>query len=77
MYSVCISLSTIELVKKFVNTVSKYDLTINLHSDKYIVNGKSIMGIFSLDLSKPLTLKVEEECPQSFLDDIKPFIIQP
>ena len=76
MYSATISLSSIETVKKFVNIANSYDFQILLHSDKYIINGKSIMGIFSLDLSKPVTLKVEEDCPEKFKNDIKPFIVQ-
>ncbi len=74
MYSTTISLSSIETVKKFVNIANKYDFQILLHSDKYIINGKSIMGIFSLDLSKPVRLEVEEECSEEFKKDIQPFI---
>ena len=75
MYIVSISLSSVESVKNFVNIVSKYKFPITLHSDNYIINGKSIMGIFSLDLSKPLTLKVEEEVPQNFINEINQFIV--
>ena len=75
MYIVAISLSSVESVKKFVNIASKYKFPITLHSDNYIINGKSIMGIFSLDLSKPLTLKVEQEVLQSFIDEISQFIV--
>lgn len=75
MYTAIISLSSIDTVKKFVNLATNYDFPINLHSEKYIVNGKSIMGIFSLDLSKPIELEVEGECSQQFIDELKPFII--
>lgn len=75
MYSANISLSSIETVKKFVNIANKYDFQILLHSDKYIINGKSIMGIFSLDLSKPVRLEVESDCTEEFKKDIAPFLI--
>ena len=75
MYTATISLSSIEIVKKFVNIANNYDFPINLHSDKYIINGKSIMGIFSLDLSKPVELKVEGDCPEEFKKSIEPFLV--
>lgn len=74
MYSAIISLSSIETVKKFVNIANNYDFPVLLHSDKYIINGKSIMGIFSLDLSRPVRLEVEYDCPEQFKIDVKPFI---
>ena len=45
-------LSSINDVKDFVNIVSKYDFDVDLTSGRYVVDAKSIMGIFSLDLSK-------------------------
>ena len=54
-----IMLDSINSVKSFVNIVSKYDFDIDLTSGRYVVDAKSIMGIFSLDLSKPI--KVERE----------------
>ena len=53
-----IILNSINDVKEFVNIVSKYDFDIDLTSGRYVVDAKSIMGIFSLDLSKPITLNV-------------------
>lgn len=47
-------LDSIISVKKFVNIVGKYDFDVDLTSGRYVVDGKSIMGIFSLDLSKPI-----------------------
>ena len=48
------NLSSINDVKDFVNTVSRYDFAVDLISGRYIVDAKSIMGIFSLDLAKPI-----------------------
>ena len=55
-----IMLSSINDVKDFVNIVSKYDFDVDLVSGRYVVDAKSIMGIFSLDLSKPI--EAEEIC---------------
>lgn len=75
MVNVNIMLSTISDVKNFVNTVSKYDFEVDLTSGRYVIDAKSIMGIFSLDLSKPIKLEAECEEGNKFLTEIKPFII--
>ena len=62
MKSVDIKLSSIADVRNFVDTVSKYDIDIDLSSGRYIVDAKSIMGIFSLDLLKPLTAMTPTSC---------------
>ena len=64
MYTETISLSSIDAVKKFVCIANESDFTINLLSDKYKIDAKSIMSVFSLDLSKPITVEIEEECPE-------------
>ena len=51
-----IMLATINDVRDFVDVTRKYDMEIDLASGRYVVDGKSIMGIFSLDLLKPITL---------------------
>lgn len=55
-----ISLATINDVKDFVNMVMKYDFEVDLVSGRYAVDAKSIMGIFSLDLSKPIELNAQD-----------------
>ena len=75
MKSVKIKLSTIADVRDFVNIVSKSDTEIDLTSGRYVVDGKSIMGIFSLDLSKPIRLEAHSEDRAKFFEEIKPFII--
>ena len=58
-----IKLSTIEEVRRFVNIVSRYDHEIDLKSGRYIVDAKSIMGIFSLDLMNKIEVNVHaDEC---------------
>ncbi len=71
-----IMLSSIEAVKKFVSITTKYDFQINLTTDKYKIDAKSIMGVFSLDLSKPVTLEVESDAAAEFLAEIEQFKVQ-
>ena len=73
MYTTTIMLSSIEAVKKFVTLTNRYDFPINLTTDKYKIDAKSIMGVFSLDLSKPVTIRVESDDPQDFLEKVKSF----
>ena len=61
MKTLTIKLDTVEKVKGFVNTVAPLEGDIDLGSDRYVVDAKSIMGIFSLDLSKPLRLEIHNE----------------
>lgn len=60
MYTSSILLSSIEAVKKFVTLTNNYSFPINLATDKYKIDAKSIMGIFSLDLSKPLKIEIDD-----------------
>ncbi|MCL2618094.1 MAG: HPr family phosphocarrier protein [Defluviitaleaceae bacterium] len=61
MTSIMIHLDSVEKVKSFVNIISVFDGEYDLGSDRYVVDAKSIMGIFSLDLSKPLRLDIHDE----------------
>ena len=61
MKSVKISLNSIDKVKSFVNTITKYDYDFDLVSGRYVIDAKSIMGIFSLDLSKAIDLNIHAE----------------
>ena len=72
-----IRLSTIEEVRNFVNIVSKYDYEIDLKSGRYVVDAKSIMGIFSLDLSKPIDLNVHAgDNMDEVMEALKPYIVE-
>lgn len=61
MKTVQISLNSIDKVKSFVNEITKFDNDFDLVSGRYVIDAKSIMGIFSLDLSKPIELNVHAE----------------
>ena len=71
-----IMLKTINDVKAFVISVAKYDFDVDLLSGRYAVDAKSIMGIFSLDLSKAITMEIHSDDCQNFLNEIKPFIVK-
>lgn len=58
MKTVTINLGSIDKVKSFVNDITKFDSDFDLVSGRYVIDAKSIMGIFSLDLSKPINLNI-------------------
>ena len=58
MKTVTINLGSIDKVKSFVNDITKFDSDFDLVSGSYVIDAKSIMGIFSLDLSKPINLNI-------------------
>ena len=76
MKTFSILLSSINDIKAFVNIVNKYEFDVDLTSGRYVVDAKSIMGIFSLDLSKPIKVDVHaaDEEAQGFIDEIKGYI---
>ena len=76
MKSVKITLAMAENVKQFVNTVSKYPYELDLRSGRFLIDAKSLLGIFSLDLSKPLILEIHNDNCDELLSDLKPFIIK-
>lgn len=61
MKTVQISLNSIDKVKSFVNEITKYDYDFDLVSGRYVIDAKSIMGIFSIDLSKPVNVRIQAE----------------
>ncbi len=76
MKTVKVSLNTVDKVKAFVNTVNTMDCDFDLISGRYVIDAKSIMGIFSLDLSKPIDLTIHaEDNLDSVLEKLSQFII--
>ncbi|MBR3421857.1 MAG: HPr family phosphocarrier protein [Ruminococcus sp.] len=76
MTKATVSLQAINDVKDFVNIVMKYDFDIDLVSGRYAVDAKSIMGIFSLDLSKPIELNAHTDDADKFMKDIAKYIVK-
>ena len=74
MNSVMIRLSLVENVNKFVNIVSRYPFEMDLRAGRHVVDAKSILGIFSLDLSRPITLDIYSDDCDKLLEEIKPFV---
>ena len=67
---------TLAKVKSFVNEVTKFDNDFDLVSGRYVVDAKSIMGIFSLDLTKPITLNIHtDENVDKILDALKDYLV--
>jgi phosphotransferase system HPr-like phosphotransfer protein len=77
MKTVQISLNSIEKVKSFVSDISKFEYDFDLVSGRYVIDAKSIMGIFSLDLSKPIDLNIhaDEAASEKILETLKPYIV--
>ena len=61
MKTVKISLNSIDKVKSFVNDITKFDYDFDLVSGRYVIDAKSIMGVFSVDLSKPIELNIHAD----------------
>ncbi len=69
------SLNSIDKGKAFVNAITQFDYDFDLISGRYVIDAKSIMGIFSLDLSKPIDLAIHaDEEVDAILEVIKPYL---
>ena len=77
MKNVMISLNSIGKVKSFVNTIAQFDYDFDLISGRYVIDAKSIMGIFSLDLSKPIELAIHTESNvDEVMELIAPYVVE-
>ena len=77
MKKIMINLGASSQIKSFVNLINKYPFDLDLRSGKYLVDAKSILGIFSLDLSKPVELEIlsdDEVEVNKFLEEIKSYL---
>lgn len=71
-----IRLSSIEDIRNFVAAVLAFDFDIDLCSGRYIIDAKSIMGIFSLDLMNPIELVAHTEKVADLEEKIAPFLVK-
>ena len=77
MKRVNVNINSIEKVKKFVNILGRYDGEFDLISGHYVIDAKSIMGIFSLDLNEDIELVIQDEkAAEKILPAIKDFIVE-
>ena len=74
MKTMSIKLPLAENVKAFVNVVNHYPYDMDLRAGRYVVDAKSILGILSLDLAKPITLEVYADDCADLMEEIKPFL---
>ena len=75
MKTVMISLNSIDKVKSFLNEIARFDYDFDLISGRYIIDAKSIMGIFSLDLSKPIQLDIHTDDADAVIEALAPYIV--
>ena len=76
MKTVQISLNSIGKVKSFVNAINQFEFDFDLISGRYVIDAKSIMGIFSLDLSKPIDLTIHaDENLDDIMEVLKPYLV--
>ena len=77
MKTVRVCLDSIDKVKGFVNDISRFNTDFDLISGRYVIDAKSIMGIFSLDLSKPIELTIHESDEiDEILKALQPFVVE-
>ncbi len=76
MKSTTIQLSLTEDIKDFVRITSKYPFDIDLRAGRYTIDAKSILGIFSLDLKKPIEVDIYSDDCDSLLEELKAFKVK-
>ena len=76
MKTVKISLNSIDKVKSFVNVISQFDSDFDLISGRYVIDAKSIMGIFSLDLAQDIDLTIHAENDAPIIEALKDYIVE-
>ena len=77
MTTVKVSLNSIDNVKSFVNDISGFKADFDLVAGRYVIDAKSIMGIFSLDISKPIQLNIyADKDVDQILESIKPYVVE-
>ena len=76
MQPVQIKLSSIQDVRNFVDIVCKFDMEIDLVSGRYVVDAKSILGIFSIDLSRPIRMDIYSDDCGDLLEALKDYIVK-
>lgn len=75
MKTVKISLNSIDKVKSFVNVIGQFDSDFDLISGRYVIDAKSIMGIFSLDLSQPIDLTIHADNDADIIKALDDYLV--
>ena len=71
-----VNINSVEKVKVFVQITSRFDFEADLVSGKYVVDAKSIMGIFSLDLASPIKMTIHSDAPEEILEALKDYLVK-
>lgn len=69
-------LNSMEEIQEFNRIVGQYEYEVDMISGRYVIDGKSLMGILSLDLSRPVTIQMQGTPDEEFLDKLKKFIVE-
>ncbi len=75
MKSVNIRLTMTDHVKNFVSIVNRYPYEMDLRSGRYVVDAKSILGIFSVDLSRPIRMDIYSDDCEDLLEALKGYLV--
>ena len=75
MHTVQVNLNSVEKVRAFVNSVNTFDSEFDLVSGRFVIDAKYIMGILSLDLSKPITINIYSD-DDAIMESLKPFLVE-
>ena len=76
MQKIRITLSSIQDIRKFVNEVTLLDYEVDLEQGRYIVDAKSIMGIFALDITSPIKVVASTNDATPFFSAIEKFVVK-
>ena len=68
-----VKVNTMDDIKNFVYLLNQFENDVDVSSAQYVVDGKSILGVFSLDLDKELTVKFHGEVPAELQEKLKPY----
>ena len=71
-----IALNSVNDVKAFVNITFRAEKDVDIHCGKYHIDGKSIMGIFSLELNKPIEVELDDHDAEKLLGELQRFIVE-
>lgn len=75
MKTVDIALDTQARISELVNITNRYPFTIQLRQGRYVVDGKSILGVCSLEHSKPITMEVYSDQCDALMSDLEPLML--
>ena len=75
MKEIKIKLSNVQAIREFVNVVILADYDVDLVQGRYVIDAKSIMGIFSLDLLSPITLIAHSDKPDALFKQLEKFAV--